>query len=70
MYLQDIKTKKEYSFELKDRLIRDAENDGWKEIPAKADENEQIQTEDDESAVVKTLPGTLLSESYFLSVIG
>lgn len=40
MYIQDNKTKKDYAFELKDRLIRDDEYDGWKEIPAKVEENE------------------------------
>ena len=56
MYIQDNKTKKEYAFELKDRLIRDDEYDGWKEIPAKVEESDES-----EDGIVgdKTLPGEL-----------
>jgi len=35
--LQNPKTGHQYVFELKDRLIRDEEFDGWKEIPLKRD---------------------------------
>ena len=56
MYIQDNKTKKEYAFELKDRLIRDGEYDGWKEIAAKVEENEEIA---DGAVCNKTLPGEL-----------
>lgn len=37
MILQNPKTGHQYVFELKDRLIRDEEFDGWKEIPLKRD---------------------------------
>jgi len=37
MVLQDPKTGRQYTFELKDRIIRDEVLDGWKEIPVKTD---------------------------------
>jgi hypothetical protein len=52
MVIQDPNSGREYSFELKDRLIRDAELDGWKEIPAKPVRNVDDQTESGESTEV------------------
>ena len=42
-----LKDKKEYTFELKDHLMKNDENDGWREIPVKpnADEDEDAQQE-------------------------
>lgn len=51
MYLEDIKTGKEYVFELKDRLIRDNETDGWKEVPVKV-ENRQNNEEINEQKIL------------------
>jgi hypothetical protein len=69
MVLQDPKSGREYTFELKDRLIRDEELDGWKEIPIKPvtdveenTENNEATDEDENSASKSTtktpLPGT------------
>lgn len=61
MMLQDPKTGRQYTFELKDRLIRDNEYDGWKEIPVKHDSEAQkdpsVSDKDAQSA--KSLPGRL-----------
>jgi hypothetical protein len=63
MVLQDPKTGSQYSFELKDRIIRDDDNDGWIEIPVKpsVSEDGQADTEGNEdngsSSSAKPLPG-------------
>lgn len=71
MVLQDPRSGREYVFELKDRIIRDGDLDGWKEIPVKpsraadseTDENlvaEEAGVDDEQersSAAAKALPG-------------
>ena len=57
MALQDPRTGRQYTFELKDRIIRDEELDGWKEIPCKTDVNGTAEDQDYSIAEVKPLPG-------------
>ena len=63
MVLQDPKTGNQYSFELKDRIIRDDDHDGWIETPVKpsVSENGQEGTTANEdnssSSAAKPLPG-------------
>ena len=63
MVLQDPKTGSQYSFELKDRIIRDDDHDGWIEIPVKpsVDEDDQEGKKTNEnnssSSSAKPLPG-------------
>jgi len=56
--LQNPKTGYQFVFELKDRLIRDEECDGWKEIPLKRD-NLWVW-----SAADTCLPGFLLHKHF------
>ena len=61
--IQDPKSGKQYVFELKDRLIRDSESDGWIEIPVKpendgyADESSQNISDTESQGALQKLPG-------------
>jgi hypothetical protein len=76
MVLQDPKSGRDFTFELKDRLIRDAELDGWKEIPVtpvtdveENGETTEVSDGDENSAskaTIKTLlPGTRKHQTTF-----
>lgn len=67
MVLQNPKTSQQYAFEIKDRLIRDNETDGWKEVPVKPDtashRNEADLTSDNASTPeTPALPGALVHQ--------
>ena len=61
--IQDPKSGQQYVFELKDRLIRDSECDGWIEIPVKpendghADEDSQNTSGTAPQVALHKLPG-------------
>ena len=61
--LENPKTGQVYEFELKDRVIRDDELDGWKEIPVKPTTDPNVEGSDDSNAKndsdveAKPLPG-------------
>jgi len=60
--LQDPKSGQQYKFELKDRLIRDGEFDGWVEISVKPESDEDNQNTDKNGdttsqTAVNKLPG-------------
>jgi len=55
MILQDLKSSRQYHFELKDRLMRNVQCDGWKEIPLTS-QQQLSKTDDDESWTVTDLP--------------
>lgn len=63
MVLENPKTGQVYEFELKDRVIRDDELDGWKEIPVKPNAEPNVEGSDDPGAKdefdaeAKSLPG-------------
>ena len=54
--LQDSQSDKLYKFEMKDRLIKDKEFDGWKEIP--------VMMENPDNDPKASLPGSYLPVSY------
>ena len=60
MTLQDANDKM-YKFELKDRLIKDKEFDGWKEIPLKqiVDKSATVDLASSEEKELMSLPGNL-----------
>jgi hypothetical protein len=77
MVLQDPKSGQQYSFELKDRIIRADDIDGWREIPVKSeldvqpmnDENEMVEDENKEtesSTLAKSLPGISVGCNKFI----
>lgn len=63
MVLQDPKTGNQYSFELKNRIIRDEDYDGWIEIPVKpilsevGREGTKVVKNNSSSSAAKPLPG-------------
>jgi len=59
MVLQDPKTGRQYTFELKDRIIRDEVLDGWKEIPVKTDTFDVTKIQEESPSEVKSSPGKL-----------
>lgn len=64
MVLQNPKTSQQYTFEVKDRLIRDDETDSWKEVPVKPDADSNgneadIAADDAGTPVTQPLPGAL-----------
>lgn len=63
MVLENPKTGQVYQFELKDRVIRDDELDGWKEIPVKRNDKPSVEgsgdpgAKDESDIEAKSLPG-------------
>lgn len=61
MVLENPKTGQIYEFELQDRVIRDDELDGWKEIPVKPNAEPDVEGSEDPNgesgAEAKPLPG-------------